>query len=160
MEQQKKLLLTLELVFWVVTAVIAFGILRPIVVKIADFPFLWQNGFAIVIFVTYTRYAFLWKYNLLSNSLVTRLIFVFSSIPLVFYLVQNLNGFQGYIDDFGYDSFMNLLKKPIADLDKVSLLKYIRSEFVFFSTGAILSAILLTFRMIMSIWRSRNKKGV
>lgn len=160
MEQQKKLGVTLEIVFWVVTAILCVGILYPIYNNFNDFPFLWQNALAIVIFVTYTRYVFLWQYALFAKSNVVRILFLVTAIPLVFYLIQNINGFQSHLDNNGYDAFMELLKEPLSDNQRTGLLQYIRSEFVFFSTGAAIAGVLLPLRMIMSFWRTKNNKGV
>ncbi|MFT6148533.1 MAG: hypothetical protein ACJAUH_001215 [Saprospiraceae bacterium] len=160
MEQQKKLSLTLELVFWVVTAIIALGVLRPISVNFTDFPFLWHNILIIVVFITYTRYTFLWRHTLLAKSYAFRFLILLGTIPLVFFMIQNMNVFQSYLDDYGYDAFMDLLKSPLSNDRKEGLLQYIRSEFVFFSIGAISAAIVLPVRMIISIWRTNNNKGV
>jgi hypothetical protein len=75
-------------------------------------------------------------------------------------MIQNMNVFQSYLDDYGYDAFMDLLKSPLSNDRKEGLLQYIRSEFVFFSIGAISAAIVLPVRMIISIWRTNNNKGV
>jgi len=160
MEQQRKLSLTLELVFWVLTAIITIGVLYPVITNFNSFPFLLENILIIVVFITYTRYLFLWKHTLFSRSNIVRTLILLGAIPLVFYMVQNLNSFQTYLDDYGYDAFMELLKEPLSTDRKTSLLKYIRSEFVFFSTGAIIAGVLLPIRMIISFWRTKNKKTV
>lgn len=160
MEQQRKLSLTLELVFWVLTAIIAFGVLYQVFSNFNNFPFLLENILVIVVFVTYTRYLFLWKHTLFSRSNIVRTLILLSAIPLVFYMIQSLNGFQAHLDDYGYNAFMDSLKTPLSIDRKTSLLKYIRSEFVFFSTGAIIVAILLPIRMVISFWRTKNKTTV
>jgi hypothetical protein len=71
-----------------------------------------------------------------------------------------MNNFQTYLDNSGYDAFMELLKKPLSDDERTGLLQYIRSEFVFFSTGATIAGIILPLRMIISFWRTKNNKGV
>lgn len=160
MEQQKKLSVTLEIVFWIVTVILCVGVLYPIHTKLDGFPFSWTNSIAIIVFVTYTRYAFLWQYTLFSKSTIIRIIFIVAAIPLVFYLIQNMNIFQSYLDDNGYDAFMDLSKNLLSDSEKTELLQYIRSEFIFFSTGAVVAGILLPLRMIISFWRTKNNKGV
>jgi hypothetical protein len=160
MEQQKKLSLTLELVFWVITAVITLGVLRPILVNFNDFPFLWQNVLIIAVAINYTRYTFLWRHTIFAKSNIIRALFLLATIPLVFFMIQNLNGFQIYLDDGGYETFMDLLKNPLADERKKGLLQYIRSEFVFFSVAAISAGVVMPIRIVISIWRTRNNKGV
>lgn len=160
MEEQKKLSIILEAVFLLITAVVVVGFLRPIVANYTGFPFLWRNVLAIIVFITYSRYLFLWKHTLFAKSNVVRGLIMVGSIPLVFFLVQNLNLFQSYLDDFGYDTFMELLKEPLSDERRFSLLKYIRSQYVFFSTGAIIASVVLPIRMIISFYRTKNDKGV
>ena len=83
-----------------------------------------------------------------------------ASIPLVFFLIQNTNSLQSYIDDYGYEAFMDLLKQPLSDERRLGLLEYIKSEFVFFSTGAVLAGVVLPIRMIISFWRTKNNEKV
>ena len=143
MEQQKKLSVTLEIIFWIVTVILCIGVLYPIHSSLNSFPFMWTNSIAIIVFVTYTRYVFLWQYTLFSRSTIVRIIFIVAAIPLVFYLIQNMNSFQSYLDDSGYDAFMDLSKRLLSDSEKTELLQYIRSEFIFFSTGAVVKVIVL-----------------
>ena len=158
MERQRKLLLNLELLFWLVTALIALGVLYPIFSTFNGFPFLWKNILVIVVFVTYTRYTFLWQHTLLPTSNIFRAAILLITIPLVFKMIENVNGFQLYLDNEGYDAFMSTLKTEISQERKINLLNYIRSEFVFFSTGAIVSALALPIRIIISFWRTRNNR--
>jgi cation transport ATPase len=160
MEQQRKLSLILELVFWILTTIVTFGVLYQVFSNFNDFPFLLENILVIVVFITYTRYLFLWKHTIFSRSTIVRTLILVTAIPLIFYMVQSVNGFQSYLDDYGYDAFMDLLKAPLSTDRKTSLLKYIRSEFVFFSTGAIIVGVLLPIRMVISFWRTKNKTTV
>lgn len=159
MEQQKKLSITLETVFWILTLIVLFGVLYPITSKYNDFPFLWSNILAIVVFVTYTRFIFLWKYTLFAKSNIIRIILLIATIPLVFNLISNMNGFQSHLDDYGYDTFIELLKNPTPERHK-SGLAYIKSEYVFFSIAATIAAVMLPIRMIISFWRTKNNQGV
>jgi hypothetical protein len=160
MEQQKKLSLTLELVFWAVTVIIGFGVLRPILINFNDFPFLLQNILIIVVTVNYTRYTFLWRHTIFAKSYIIRALILLATIPLVFFMIQSLNGFQTYLDNGGYETFMDLLKNPLIDERKKGLLQYIRSEFVFFSVAAIAAGVGMPIRIVISIWRTKNNKGV
>lgn len=160
MEQQRKLSLTLELVFWILTAIFTFGVLYQVFSNFNSFSFLLENIMVIVVFVTYTRYLFLWKHTLFSRSNIVRGLILLAAIPMVFYMIQSLNNFQAFLDINGYDAFMDTLKEPLSADRKTSLLKYIRSEFVFFSTGAIIVGVLLPIRMVISFWRTKNKGTV
>lgn len=160
MEQQKKSSYTLELIFWLITAVITFGVLLPILINFNSFPFLWRNILIIVIAINYTRYTFLWRHTIFAKSNIVRGLILLGTIPLVFFMIQSLNTFQTHLDDGGYDVFMDLLKNPLADEGKKGMLQYIRSEFVFFSVAAISAGVVMPIRIIISIWRTKNNKGV
>jgi hypothetical protein len=41
-----------------------------------------------------------------------------------------------------------------------SMIAYIRNQMFFFGMGSILSCVLLPFRLILSIWRGRNRGTV
>jgi hypothetical protein len=71
---------------------------------------------------------------------------------LVFLLVQEVNGFQNYIDQYGWEKIIGQVN--INDLTTLS--KYIHTELLFFGVGSVISAILLPIRLLLSIWRVRN----
>ena len=43
---------------------------------------------------------------------------------------------------------------------QTSLINYIKNEMIFFGVGSIITGIILPFRMIISLWRMRNKGTV
>ena len=77
-------------------------------------------------------------------------------IPLLMYLVNQLNIFQTSVVERGIESFI----RDIPYNDQFSLANYIFKEMQFFGVGAIIVAILLPFRLLISIWRVRNRGTV
>lgn len=146
----------LEILFWAFTAVVAVAVLLPILIELEDYPFLFINIIYIVTAITVTRYLFLLQHTFLARRQPLKAVFIFLFIPFIFYLVQELNNFQVFIDEQGLDALVGSLpyrrRNNMAD--------YIRSEMLFFGTAGIISSVAFPFRLIASIWLTRNRGTV
>lgn len=143
----------LELLWWFVTAVILAGVLFPIFSGDLSYRFWLLNSLFIVAFVTFTRFIFLTKYTFLASRQVLKVALVFVSVPIVFLLINAMIGFQTILDEDGPDAlfFKN------NSIHREYLVNYIRSEMVFFGMGSIISGIFFPIKMIISVWRYRNR---
>jgi hypothetical protein len=146
--------LSLELMWWLFTAVVCLLIMLPIWQSIPNYPFLTINLVAIITFITFTRYIFLLHLTFLSGLMWLKIILSLASIPWIFYLVSNINYFQTYLDEYGVLSFMEHLNPQSID----TLSRYIHSELLLFSVGSVIVSTLLPFRLIQSVWRQYNQK--
>ncbi len=146
----------LELLWWIITAFAVYGVLYPITRAVYDFPFLFTNALFVIIFITFTRYIFLLKHTFLARQQILKVVVVFLCIPLVFYLIQELNFFQIFLDERGVEAFLKHLSLPQQE----SLGGYIRNEMILFGTASIITAFLLPLRMTISVWRTHNKGTV
>jgi hypothetical protein len=145
-----------ELIWWVVTAVIVAAVIFPISTGVTNYPMYKENIAFIIIFVTLTRYIFLLKYTFLAKIQWLKVAFVLISAPCIIALIEMQNVFQINLDNVGPEYVTEGVRA-----DKVlGMAKYIKNEFTFFSTGSILAAILFPIRMIVSVWRLRNKGTV
>lgn len=145
-----------ELIFWLITLVIASIVLLPIFQYYGmEYPFYRENIPMIIIFLTYTRYIFLLKYTPFSKIKLVKLLFIFLSIPLFFIFMDSLFDFQRYLDEVG---FVGISKGNDADY-AASMARYSRYQFIFFGTGAIFVLFVLPIRMVVSIWRVANNKS-
>ena len=135
------------------TLLVVLIVLLPIWKSNVDYPFYFSNILFIVVFITLSRYIFLWKHNFFARNLVFKVIVIFTAIPFIFYLIDGLSAFQGFADDKGLQTLVNSLDMP----DQSSMIKYIRTEMLFFGVGAVIVAILFPLRMLISIWRVINK---
>ena len=152
MESTIKKQIILELIWWVVTAIVAAAVLIPILNSLDGYPFLTSNIVFIVVFITMTRYVFLLKHTILAKAELVKVGIVLVSIPFIFLLIEGLSNFQNYLDEEGLDKFM-----PLLNLDKQQdMITYIKSEMLFFGVGAIIVAIVFPVRMVISIWMNRN----
>ena len=146
----------LEFIWWVITAVVICGILYPIYVTDLSYPFWYHNILFIIVSITLTRYIFLLKYTWLAQRHKIKLVLLFLSIPSIFYLISTLNFFQTFMDAHGLESLFN--NHPLKFINHLT--KYIRSEMLFFGTASLISAVIFPFRMLVSIWRNRNRGTV
>lgn len=147
---------SLELIMWIVTAILICLIMLPVYVNIKSYPFYLNNIIFIVVFFTFARYIFLLKHTIVSRSLIFKGSMMLVSIPLIMYLLDGLSSFQGFVDDIG----LQTLVTDLTPSRQQSLITYIRTEMLFFGVGAIIVAILFPFRMLVSIWRGINKNTV
>ncbi len=162
MDKNKRLQITLELIWWVVTLVVVVGVLFPINNAFKDYPFWATNILFIVVFITYTRYIFLLKHSLFAYYFPIKLVLVFVSLPLVFYMISSILDFQSFLDDEGQDALLQpfLLREQLSREAGTSLTNYVKNEMFFFAVGAIIAAMVLPIRMVVSIWRTKNRGTV
>lgn len=127
----------------------------PIYIKTGtNYQFLIPNIFAIIIFVTFARWIFLWQFSPFSRINWFRFLLIFLPIPLFMYQIDSLLDFTGYIDEHGSMGFF----MDVLDEWNYAFAKYIRYQFLFFSTASLITIILLPMRMIRSFWRTINTK--
>ncbi len=151
----KKILL--ELIWWVITAIIVILIIFPIYNTVGDkYEFYLPNIFLITLFVTFTRYIFLLKYTLFANNKKIKVVLIFIPILFFFYAMNSLFNFQDYIDK---DEHIQMLSHLSPD-KAIEISKYIKYQFLFFGTGGMLVIFLFPIRMIISVWRSINTNRV
>lgn len=152
MEKRTNLLILLELVWWVVTAVITIGVLYPIWQSTIDYPFWRINIIAIVSAITITRYIFLTDFTFISKWKYFKVGLVSITLPIVFLLIQNLSDFQAYLDEEGLDHVL----KNIAASDRDSMFSYIRSQMLFFGTASIIAGVVMPIKLTKSVWKNFN----
>ncbi|MEM8908949.1 MAG: hypothetical protein AAGD05_13975 [Bacteroidota bacterium] len=156
MDEKVALSIRLELFWWVFTLVVAFGVLYPILRTVSHYPFLLTNLVYIFVFITFTRYVFLLQHTFLAHKQVLKAIVIALSIPLIFYLISELNFFQTYLDEQGLEGFMG----DIPYENRASIGSFIRNEMMLFGVGSIIIAIIFPFRMLLSLWRWKNRGTV
>ena len=158
MNEQLRLKLSLELVWWLVTALIVLAVMFPMLRIFKSYPFLWSNVAFIVIFVTFSRYILLLKNTFLARLTWLKVLLIAICIPLVFNLISTFYAFQIFIDEEGTQSLFSLqyLREQVPLLNQESMANYIRTETIFFAVGSIITTILMPIRMIRSIWRTYN----
>jgi len=118
-----------------------------------SYPYYVPNIIFIVIFITFTRYIFLVKYTFFADIAWVKIVLIFLPIPIFFYCIDALYDFQRFLDEEGVISILEGLHVD----DQYTLSKYIRYQKILFGTGAIITLIMLPIRMIISLWRRKNR---
>ncbi len=144
-----------------ITALIAGGILYPIFQNfVQPFPFLESNIICIVLFLTYVRYIFLLKHSWFSHIFLIKMALMLLSFPLGMWLMYQNREFLQFADSELPDSLLTLMRTDKPETELVSIIKYIRAEYILFVTGAFLANVALFFRLLMSVWRGINRGSV
>ena len=154
---RQQLTLRLELIWWVLTAVVVLGVLFPIYAKVgAAYPFYGENILFIVVFITFTRFIFLLRHSFLADWEKVKILLVMVTPLLIFLLINQLNFFQTFLDEQGVESFLT----GGSIVDQEAMRRYISAEMLLFGVGSLVATVLLPFRLIVSIWRVRNRGTV
>jgi hypothetical protein len=159
MPSVNRLKLQVELISWLITAIIVYLVVSPIMHTFSNFEYLYVNILFVGVFVTYTRYIFMLKYTFLGDWQKAKIFFIFLSIPLVFYLIQFVQGFEEFVGDEGLRNFEQYFTSDTTYEEQHAALTYMRREMMFFGTSAVIVAILLPFRLLISFWRVYNNTG-
>ncbi|MEO0042425.1 MAG: hypothetical protein RL329_1873 [Bacteroidota bacterium] len=144
----------LEIVWWITTSVIVAGVMFPIWKDFPHFPFQATNILFIIAFVTFTRYAFLFKYTFLVDKQRFKIGFVALTGLTVLYFVNYINDFSQYVDQ---NEVAKIMPQVLSE-NRDSLMAYIKNEMLFFGIGSVIAAIVLAGRLAISVWRWHNYK--
>lgn len=148
--------LQLELLWWTITLLVIVLVMFPIWFEVGTlFRYNNSNIMAVFIFMVYTRLLFTLRHTYIANNALMKIIFVLLSIPLFVYFMDRINEFQTFVDENGDTALL-----PAYDAGVAKLTKYIRYEYLFFSVAAIMTVTMVPFRMILSLWRTRNRGTV
>jgi len=150
--EQKRLQYRLELIWWVFTFLLAAAVLAPIYLRSLPYPFYIENIAFVAIFVTVTRYAFLLKHTWLARRRRTKIAIITGSLLLIFILVTSMMDFNNYLGEVG---LQEMVKELSAD-EQYSMISYIQREVILFGVGSIIGLVVLSLRLMISLWRMRN----
>ena len=149
-------ILLIEGLWILVTLLVIAIVLFPILDGAPAYPFFVQNGLFIAAFITFSRYIFFLPISPIAHRKWIKVGGILGSVILVFVLATALGDYRNYIDEVGLQTLVEEL--PVTR--QTSLVSYMKNEMVFFGVGSIITAILLTFRLIVSLWRMRNSGRV
>jgi hypothetical protein len=145
-----------ELFWWMFTSILVCIILLPIYTKVPFYPFYAENIFFIVAFITFTRYIFLLPLTLIAKFKWIKVFIIAVSVILFFVMSTGMSDFRNFVDEKG-------LQTLVTNLDvqaQSNLINYIKNEMIFFGVGSIIAGVILPFRMLISLWRMKNRGTV
>jgi hypothetical protein len=156
LKEVKTKLLAIEAISLLMTAIVVVAVMYPIWTQFPEFSFNWTNIVYILAFLTFTRYTFLLRYTFVATQQNIKIGFILLTLIIILGLMTQIQDFNVWIDAGDPDRLMPNVPQSKRD----ALLKYIKSEFMFFAVGAIVASVFLSGRLMMSVWRTRNKEGV
>lgn len=153
MSSSSKLIIKSELLWWAITCILLVIILLPLYNNSEDFPFWVSNIVYITTFITFIRYIFLLNQTPLRFVQWLKVLLILGCIPLLTYMIRELQAFQVFADERGIQSVYTKL----SEREQARMVDYTKTEVLFFGVGAILSTVIFPFRMLISFWRTHNK---
>lgn len=148
--------LRVELIWWFFTLILAIAVLIPIWRHAPSFPFIAENIFFVAAFVTFTRYIFLLPTTLIARRKWIKVFIIAVAAILFFVMSTGLGDFHNFLEEKGLQTIVTHLHVR----KQSSVINYIKSEMIFFGVGSIIAGIILPLRMIVSLWRMRNRGTV
>ena len=146
----------LEIIWWTITGVVIVLVMFPIWSEVGtEFRYHNSNIWAVFIFMVFTRLLFVLRHTYIAKHSLIKIIFVLMSIPLFIYFMDSINEFQTFVDENGDTALLYQYSDKVADLTK-----YIRYEYLFFAVASMITVAMVPFRMILSLWRTRNRGTV
>jgi hypothetical protein len=82
------------------------------------------------------------------------------SFPLGMWLMYQNREFLQFSDSELPDGLLHLMRSDKPEVELVSIINYIRAEYILVVTGAFLANVALFFRLLMSVWRGINRGSV
>ncbi len=149
-----RLLLLMELVWWVITGVVVVAVLYPIWNAGINWPFQTWNIVAIASLVTATRLIFLLQHSLIFKKQFLKAGIIIAMVPVTFACISYLNGFMVFVEEQTWDVLTGHL--PLQK--RTALESYIWNEMLFFSVGTLVAIPVLAARLFMSIWKQHNHR--
>jgi hypothetical protein len=153
MDKRVQNLILLEILWWIVTAIIVYAVLYPIYNAIYEWPFKGWNIAYVVCLVTLTRYIFLLKHTFLARRQEVKVVLILLMFPFTFVLIDGLNGFMRFASEVTFED----LTGHLPGRQKLDMDAYLWNEMIFFAVGSIIAAPVFAGRLFMSIWRQRNR---
>ena len=156
MDKRTSLTLSLEIIWWVITALVVVATQYPIHKAMYVWPFAGWNIIFVVTLITLARYIFLLEHTFIARRQVLKVVLLMLMFPITFVLINGLNQFLTFIEEKTWEPLTGHL--PVAD--RRSIENYIWSEMLFFGAGSCIAAPAFAARMMLSIWRTRNRGTV
>lgn len=156
MSEVRRQKILVEIIWWIATILLIIFILKPIYDYVPAYPFFWQNAMLIAAFVTFTRYIFHLRLSLIAKAKWIKVFIIGAAAIMFFIMTMAFGDFRNYLDEEG----LQVLVDHLPFKDQTRIMSYIKSQMVFFSVGAIIAGLILPLRMIISLWRMRNRGTV
>jgi hypothetical protein len=141
-----------ELIWWIISAVVATAIMLPLISKLHYKP-MWINGTLIVIALTYFRYCVFLRTTYILQWKWVRFALVVFNVNFFVFVLRKMQSFMYLYDSFTLDAIGTPLK-TLAPEDVDPLFRYFFDEINLTCVAAMSLSIVLIIRIIMAHWKT------
>ena len=141
-----------ELLWWLLSAVVAVIVMLPLTSKLHFKPF-WINGAFIVTALTYFRYSVFLKTTFVLRPVWVRFLLAVININFFVYVLRRLQEFMHIYDSFTIEA-MGTPVRPLAPEEVDPLFRYFFDEINLACVACLVLSVVLIVRMVVSYWSS------
>lgn len=139
-----------ELLWWLISAVVAGMVMLPLTSKLHFKPF-WINGAFIIIALTYFRYAVFLKTTFILRPTWVKFILAVFNINFFVYVLRRLQEFMHIYDSFTIEA-MGTPRRPLAPEEVDPLFRYFFEEINLACVACLSLSVVLIVRMVAAYW--------
>lgn len=151
LNHENLLILTKESAWLLLTGMITFAVLYPVLSKL-DYMYTTVNAAFVFVAITYFRWSVTFRSIPFLRPASIRFLIFTGNIILFFYLMQHEQKLLGKLDDFYLEDF-GFPKVIIYEDLKQQLFSYLYAEIVLSATSSLLMIIAFQLRLILSYWQ-------
>lgn len=118
----------------------------------SSYRFYYSNITSILLMLNLTRYIFLFKYTPFARVNWYKFLWIFLPIPLLMWTIDGMIEFQGFLQEEGTFALVKDADSNVSSFWS----QFVRSQYIFFGIGTIVTLCLVPIRMIISFWRTTN----
>lgn len=122
-----------------------------------DFPFALENIVAVVLFTALVYILFLLRFTFLARKIPWKMIFMILCIPVFMFVQQGLQQYLLLREDNVPGTF---IRTGVEYVRAKGLAQFLHTEYVFFHAACMMLIPLVFFRLLVSIWRNKNRDTV
>lgn len=141
-----------EILWWLLSAVVAVIVMLPLTSKLHFKPF-WINGALIVMALTYFRYSVLLKTTFVLRPAWVKFLLAVFNINFFVYVLRRLQEFMHIYDSFTIEA-MGTPIRPLAPEEVDPLFRYFFDEINLACVACLSLSVVLVIRMIATYWNS------
>ena len=144
----------LVLLLWTLLAALSVAaVLWPVYANNINYTFYFNNILFIIVFIFLIRYLFFIKYTFISGKIAVKILIIVLAIIFDIYAYSALNEFIDFYQENG--KYFALEHLPVDKQYDIG--DFIFKEYIFFGVAALVSGIIIPFRLLVSIWHVYNK---
>jgi hypothetical protein len=143
----------LELLWWLFTALVLIIVYLPMYINEIEFPHKYYNWAFIILSITITRFIFQLKHTFIAFNLALKLLLMFLSVVVFLQAYKGINLLNVFNDENGYFHLFEHL--PLEK--RYDMAAYVNWQYFIFGIATAIAAIVFPFRLLISIFRVKNR---